>query len=187
MSLFCTIFAVQIRVKTHKYIPNRCYLNENIIWTCCRMPKETFDQKHALGFQITNEENACLSLKKQAQFLKLHLISRLSFAPLENDDTWSWQQLPPVLIRIVVCPNSLRLRRHLLHTLLYDHCAQKVQSFLYEIAFSFSAGSSTTHQTPSQGFLAIRSYSFVWGYIGIFQIVSLQSWEEVVIFVRKTD
>ena len=95
------------------------------------MPKETFDQKHALGFQITNEENACLSLKKQAQFLKLHLISRLSFAPLENDDTWSWQQLPPVLIRIVVCPNSLRLRRHLLHTLLYDHCTQKVQSLLY--------------------------------------------------------
>ena len=31
MSLFCTIFAVQICVKTHKYIPKRCYLNENII------------------------------------------------------------------------------------------------------------------------------------------------------------
>lgn len=31
MSLFCTIFSVQIRVKTHKYIPKRCYLNENII------------------------------------------------------------------------------------------------------------------------------------------------------------
>ena len=35
-------------------------------------------------FQITNEENACLSLKKQAQFLKLHSISGRSFAPLEK-------------------------------------------------------------------------------------------------------
>ena len=35
-------------------------------------------------FQITNEENACLSLKKQAQFLKLHSISGRSFAPLKK-------------------------------------------------------------------------------------------------------
>lgn len=35
-------------------------------------------------FQITNEENACLSLKKQAQFLKLHSISAHSLAPLKK-------------------------------------------------------------------------------------------------------
>ena len=43
------------------------------------------------------------------------------------------------------------------------------------------------HLTPSQGTFAIRPLPFALVFVGIFQIVSLQSWEEVLFLYAKLD